>query len=93
MRGKGVGLLGDIFVDGNRKFKIIGNDGRYPVSQFIGFVGKDELTEEVKTETVNDIKVEINYEEIPYAELKKECAKRGLSAKGSKPDLINRLKG
>ena len=43
--------------------------------------------EEVKEEVTEDI----DYLSLPYAQLKKLCADRGLDAKGSKADLIARL--
>ena len=34
-----------------------------------------------------------NYSEVPYAQLKKLCAERGLDAQGSQEELIARLEG
>lgn len=34
-----------------------------------------------------------NYSEIPYAQLKKICAEKGIDATGKKEDLIARLEG
>lgn len=36
---------------------------------------------------------EIDYTSVPYAQLKKMCAEKGLDATGSKVDLIARLEG
>jgi len=38
-------------------------------------------------------KVEEDYNSMPYAQLKKICAKKRLDAKGSKEELIARLEG
>ena len=35
----------------------------------------------------------VNYEELPYAQLKKLCAEKGINAVGSKADLVARLEG
>ena len=93
--------IGDTFTDGNLKFKVIGFASGYPVSEFIGFT--DKITEEpVKEEqeeiTEKPVKEEIteetvNYEDMQYAQLKKICAEKGISAKGSKQDLVDRLRG
>ena len=50
-------------------------------------VVKTEEKEEVKEETEETV----DYLSLPYAQLKKLCADRGLDAKGSKADLIARL--
>ena len=45
---------------------------------------------------IADVKEEVkdeDYLSMPYAQLKKLCADRGLDAKGSKADLIARLEG
>lgn len=87
--------IGDTFTDGNLKFKVIGFASGYPVSEFIGFT--DKITEEpvitekpVKEEITEET---VNYEDMQYAQLKKICAEKGISAKGSKQDLVDRLRG
>ena len=43
---------------------------------------------------IKDVKVaEDDYNSLPYAQLKKLCAERGLNAIGTKADLVARLEG
>jgi hypothetical protein len=89
--------IGETFIDGNRKFEVVGFASGYPVSQFIGLADepvKEEFTAEpVKAEPVKEEITKPNYEDMQYAQLKKLCAEKGLSAKGSKQDLVDRLRG
>lgn len=88
--------IGEIFTDGNRQFEVVGFASGYPVSKFIGFtdeevnaeVKPEEIKEEITAEPVKD-----DYDEMQYSQLKQLCAKKGISAKGSKQDLIDRLRG
>lgn len=84
--------IGDTFTDGNRKFECIGFASGYPVSKFIGFTKEDVKPEDTKEEITAE-PVKDGYEDMQYSELKKLCAKKGISAKGSKQDLIDRLRG
>lgn len=85
--------IGEIFTDEDgRKYEVIGFASGYPVSKYIGeqptqieiFTSKKE--EKAATP-------DVNYEDMQYSELKKLCAQRGVSAKGSKQDLVDRLRG
>lgn len=84
--------IGETFTDGNLKFKVIGFASGYPVSEFIGFTDKI-IEEPVKEEQEEIIEETVNYEDMQYAQLKKICAEKGISAKGSKQDLVDRLRG
>ena len=78
--------VGDTFEDGGVLHKVLAVVGEDYVSQVVeGSIIKTE-TEEPKEE-VSD------YESLPYAQLKKLCADRGLDATGKKTDLIARLEG
>jgi len=102
MKGeRGSMKIGEIITDGNRKLEVIGFASGYPVSKFIGFVTDEpkqmeiftepEVKEEPKKEEITQ--ADVNYEEMQYSQLKQMCAQKGISAKGSKQDLINRLRG
>ena len=100
MKGeRGSMKIGEIFTEGKRKFEVIGFASGYPVSKFIGFSTDEPKQIEIFTdEPVNEKKEEItqadvNYEEMQYSQLKQMCAQKGISAKGSKQDLIDRLRG
>lgn len=96
MKGeRGSMKIGEIFTEGNRKFEVIGFASGYPVSKFIGFSTDEPKQMEIFTdEPVNkEPKADVNYEEMQYSQLKQMCAQKGISAKGSKQDLIDRLRG
>lgn len=79
--------VGDTFEDGgvmHRVLKVVGDN--YESEVIGGKVVKEPKTEEITPDNVN-------YEELPYAQLKKLCAERGLNAAGTKADLIARLEG
>ena len=77
--------------------KVLG-DGRYEgtwtgaTSSEPSTVEKPKKKEEVKEEVKEDKEI-IDYLSMPYAQLKKLCADRGLDAKGTKSELIARLEG
>ena len=75
--------VGDTFEDGGVMHKVIGENDSGLICQVIG--GSIIKTEEEPKEEVSD------YESLPYAQLKKLCADRGLDATGKKSDLIARL--
>ena len=86
--------VGDTFDDGGNTYKVLKVDGeRYesalvktgPVEFFRST--KEVVKEEVKEEVAEDLN------SVPYAQLKKMCAEKGLDATGSKVDLIARLEG
>jgi len=81
--------VGDTFEDGGVLHKVIGQNDSGLICQVIdGSIVKPtkEAVEEVVEETDD-------YAELPYAQLKKLCADRGLDATGKKSDLIARLEG
>ena len=82
--------IGDTFEDGGVLHKVIGINDSGVISQVIDGdivkATKEEVKEEVAEETSD-------YAELPYAQLKKLCADRGLDATGKKSDLIARLEG
>ena len=78
--------VGDTFVEEGYTFKVLKVVGENYESQMIsanqcGFFS--EAPKEKKTD----------YLSVPYAQLKKMCADRGLDATGKKEDLIARLEG
>ncbi len=84
--------IGDIFTDG------YGN--KYKVKGIIPFVGYD--TENVTEITKEDVKIPEaktekdnadNYEEMSIKELQQLCKDKGLSYRGSKAQVIDRLRG
>ena len=72
--------VGDTFEDGGVTHKILEVVGENYIS---------EVIDKPKTFTV----VQNDYNAIPYAQLKKMCAEKGLDATGTKSDLIARLEG
>lgn len=79
--------VGDTFEDGGVMHKVLEVVGENYVSQVIDKPRVFSIVEEKKEEVVEDD----DYLNMPYAQLKKLCADRGLDAKGSKADLIARL--
>jgi len=78
--------VGDTYEYCGLTYKVTGVVGENYLSERIGESSPSDQAEP-KTEEVSD------YESLPYAQLKKLCADRGLDAKGSKADLIARLEG
>lgn len=77
--------VGDTFDDGGMTYKVTKVVGENYESVWTGASSSKALiSEQPKKE---------DYSEIPYAQLKKLCAERGLDATGSKNDLIARLEG
>lgn len=80
--------VGDTFKDGILTYKVLKVIGENYESQVVedkpvGFSIANNLKEETKED----------YSTMPYAQLKKVCAEKGLSAKGSREELIARLEG
>ena len=74
--------VGDTFKEEGFTFKVLQVVGDSYVSQMVNTpLGSTE------------VKQEEDYLSLPYAQLKKLCAQRGLDATGSKSDLIARLEG
>ena len=83
--------VGDTFEDGGVMHEVLEVVGKNYISKVIDkpivLTAKEEVKEEVKVEEKTD------YEYLPYAQLKKLCADKGLDATGKKADLIARLEG
>ena len=83
--------VGDTFEDGGNTYRVtkivdVGYESQM-VEKPVGFsIAKEEAPQEVAEE-------ESDYLSLPYAQLKKLCADRGLDATGKKSDLIARLEG
>lgn len=77
--------VGDTFEDGGMTYKVTKVVGENYESVWTGAIPSERLVvEQPKKE---------DYSAVPYAQLKKMCADKGLDAKGSKEDLIARLEG
>ena len=61
----------------------------YRITKVVGDMYESEWVGETSPITLADN----DYNALPYATLKKMCADKGLSAKGSKEELIARLEG
>lgn len=72
--------VGDTFEDFGNTYKVT------------KVVGENYESERVGKSSPVTLKKD-NYSDMPYAQLKKLCADKGLSAKGSKEELIARLEG
>ena len=81
--------VGDTFVDDERTYKVTKVVGENYESEWVGETPPKTLVADNSEITSDDV----NYEEFPYATLKKLCAEKGLDAKGSKADLVARLEG
>lgn len=89
--------IGDTFTDNGLIYRITGiHCLGYYISELVGKAGsgvetlKNE-TEERPTETEEP--KETSLEDMSYNDLKKLAKEKGVSAKGSKEDLIERLRG
>lgn len=84
--------VGDTFNEGDmiyRVTKVVGD--RYESTWTGEFSSKSPFVEQPKQEVKEEVKTDLS--SIPYAQLKKMCAEKGLDATGSKSDLIARLEG
>lgn len=81
--------VGDTFEDGGSTYKVLEVTGDNYVSARVGETSPLTPVVEPKEEVVE----KIDYEALPYAQLKKLCADRGIDATGKKSDLIARLEG
>ena len=85
--------VGDTFKDGGVLHKVLAVVGENYISQVVeGSVGFS-IAEEPKEDGQTVKEALSDYESLPYAQLKKLCAERGLDASGKKSDLIARLEG
>ena len=85
--------IGDTFEDGGVLHKVIGQNDSGLICQVIDgdiVKPKEEAVEEVVDEPKQE---EDELDTMLYSQLKKLCAEKGLDAKGSKADLIERLRG
>ena len=84
--------VGDTFDDFGHTYKVTKVVGENYESVRVGVTPPLTLVVEQPKEEVKEI-VKEDYISMPYAQLKKLCAERGLDATGSKNDLIARLEG
>lgn len=89
--------VGQTYLEDKLVYKVMKvlDDGRYEGTWTGATSSEPSSVEEPKEEVKEDVKEvveeKIDYLSLPYAQLKKLCADRGLDAKGSKADLIARL--
>ena len=83
--------VGQTYLEDKLVYKVVKvlDDGRYE-GTWTGATSSEPSSVEEPKEEVKEV-VEVDYLSMPYAQLKKLCADRGLDAKGSKADLIARL--
>ena len=86
--------VGQTYLEDKLVYKVtkVLDDGRYEAT-WTGATSSEPSSVEEPKEVKEVVKEEVNedYLSMPYAQLKKLCADRGLDAKGSKADLIARL--
>lgn len=82
--------VGQTYNEGELVYKVtkVLDDGRYE-GKWTGATSSVPVSVEEPKEEVKEVKED--YLSMPYAQLKKICADKGLDAKGSKADLIARL--
>lgn len=86
--------VGDKFLEGNLVYEVtkVVNNGIYRYeSRWTGETSSTASVEQPKKEVKEEVKED--YLSMPYAQLKKLCAEKGLNAVGTKADLIARLEG
>jgi len=85
--------VGQTYLEGNLVYKVVKvlDDGRYEGTWTGATSSTPSIVEEPKEEVKEVVDDKVDYLSMPYAQLKKLCADRGLDAKGSKADLIARL--
>lgn len=78
--------IGDTFTDGSFLYKVTSysENGNY-ISSLVGMAGEGVKPEEEEKE--------VALEDMPYSELKALAKEKGVSAKGSKEEVIERLRG
>lgn len=79
--------VGQTFVDGGMTYRVTKVVGENYESAWVGATPPVAPVVEQPKETSDDV------ETLPYAQLKKLCAEKGLDATGKKDDLVARLKG
>lgn len=85
--------VGQTYLEDKLVYKVtkVLDDGRYEGTWTGATSSEPSSVEEPKEEVKEVVEEKIDYLSMPYAQLKKLCADRGLDAKGSKADLIARL--
>ena len=85
--------VGETYLECNLVYEVtkVLDDGRYE-GKWTGEI-QSEPSKSTKAVVKSEVKEEVkeDYLSLPYAQLKKLCADRGLDAKGSKAELIARL--
>ena len=89
--------VGDTFTDNGLIYRITGiHCLGYYISELVGKAGSGVETLKTETEerqTETEEPKETTLEDMSYNDLKKLAKEKGVSAKGSKEDLIERLRG
>lgn len=89
--------IGDTFTDNGLIYRITGiHCLGYYISELVGKAGSGVKTLKNETEerpTETEEPKETTLEDMSYNDLKKLAKEKGVSAKGSKEDLIERLRG
>lgn len=83
--------IGEVFTMDGCSFEVIGYDyeGRIVAKRVEGKTSAPKAT----VEEVKPIKAETNYESMGIKELQALCKEKGLTIRGSKAEVIERLKG
>ena len=88
--------VGDTYLEDKLVYRVtkVVSEGIYE-GTWTGETSSEPLSaEQPKEEVKAEVKAEkIDYLSMPYAQLKKLCAERGLDANGKKNELIARLEG
>ena len=85
--------VGDRFLEGNLVYEVVEvvNNDIYRYSS--RWTGETSSTASVVQPKKAEPKETPDYNSMPYAQLKKLCAERGLDATGKKDELVARLEG
>ena len=87
--------VGETYLEGELVYRVVRvlDDGRYE-GQWTGATPSQPSVENLQKSVAKEItEGNVDYYEMPYAQLKKLCAERGLDATGKKDELIARLEG
>ena len=86
--------VGETYLEGKLVYKVVKvlDDGRYE-GTWTGATSSEPSAVKEPEEVKEEISEESDYLSMPYAQLKKLCADRGLDATGKKSELIARLEG
>lgn len=87
---------GDKFLEGNLVYEVVEvvNNGIYRYSsRWTGEISSTPLSVEQPKKAEPKEEVKEDYDSMPYAQLKKLCAEKGLDATGKKDELVARLEG